>query len=79
MRVNIARKKRGLTRSIWLDYYGRDRLHLSDTVIDEIMAEFSAAYGGFLELIHISFLPDAQKEIYRSFLEQRGQAFGLWS
>jgi len=73
----IKEKKRKLTRKIWIDYFGMDRLRLNSAVIAEELTGFSNSFTRWYELIKKSFLSEATKEIYTSLIEQRRQMLKL--
>ena len=64
-------KKRNLTRRDWIDYYARERLQLSDKVIESCLRDFGRAIPQWLELIDISFLSEEMKELYVDLLQKR--------
>ncbi|MCK4640169.1 MAG: HipA domain-containing protein [Candidatus Marinimicrobia bacterium] len=69
--LSIKGKKRKLTRKIWIDYFGMDRLQLNSAVIAEELTRFSNSFDQWYELIKKSFLSEATQEIYTSLIEQR--------
>jgi len=71
--LSIKGKKRKLTRKIWIDYFGIDRLQLNSAVIAEELTRFSNSFNRWYELIKKSFLSEATQEIYTSLIEQRCQ------
>ncbi|MBU4446811.1 HipA domain-containing protein [bacterium] len=70
-------KKRKLTRKIWIDYFGMDRLRLNSAVIAEELTRFSNSFNRWYELIKKSFLSEATQEIYISLIEQRRRLLKL--
>jgi len=68
-------KKRGLTRKSWIQYYGRDRLALTDKIIDKILTGFHESGQTLRNRISESFLPDEQKELYDELLFGRLSLF----
>ena len=70
-------KTRSLTRRIWITYFGRQRLGISEKVIGRVESELAAAVPTWYEHIHCSFLPAEQKQTYRALLDQRIEVLGL--
>lgn len=75
--LSIKGKKRKLTRKIWIDYFGMDRLQLNSAVIAEELTRFSNSFNQWYELIKKSFLSEATQEIYSSLIEQRRRLLRL--
>jgi len=75
--LSIKGKKRKLTRKIWIDYFGMDRLQLNSAIIAEELTRFSNSFDQWYELIKESFLSEATKEIYTSLIEKRRRLFEL--
>ena len=73
----LAGKKRKISRSLWVDYYGKTRLKLSDKTISNVLTALQSAIPEWLQLIEISFLPDNLKEKYRALLLKRVEILGL--
>ena len=71
--LSLNGKKRNLTRKIWIDYFGMDRLQLNSAVIAGELTRFSNSFDQWYELIEKSFLSEATQEIYTSLVEQRCQ------
>jgi serine/threonine-protein kinase HipA len=67
----LAGKKRKLNRSLLVDYYGKERLKLSDKTILKVLTELQSAIPEWLNLLTVSFLPDDLKEKYRALLSKR--------
>lgn len=70
-------RKRNLTRSDLVDYYGRERLGLGVRVVDACLRRMSAMVPGWIEAIGNSFLDDAMKGLYRDLLLERCSLLGL--
>ena len=64
-------KKKNLTASMWVDYYGRDRLEINEKVVTQVLRSLSAAIEPWIRLISVSFLPDSMKVLYEEILRQR--------
>ena len=73
----LGGKKRNLTRSLFVDYLGRERLGLTKPVIEDVLSGFSQAFPGWEDLITRSFLSDAMKETYANLLRKRRKVLEL--
>lgn len=73
----IGGKKRKLTRTLWIDYFAKERLNLNDRVIANSLQELSAALPGWLRVLDASFLSGDQKRLYRDLLTDRCRMIGL--
>ncbi|MFH0907899.1 MAG: HipA domain-containing protein [bacterium] len=71
-----GRKKR-LTRSLWLDYFGGERLRLNERVVADALQEFKLALPAWHSLLSVCFLSDDQKRFYRELLDERCAVLGL--
>lgn len=67
----VRGKKKNLTRSLWVDYFARERLGLNARVIDDCLAELFTAVLRWPQLLAESFLPAPAITLYRSLLEER--------
>lgn len=67
----LAGKKRKLNRTLLVDYYGKERLKLSDKTIEQVLTELTNAIPEWLALLNICFLSDELKEKYRNLLLNR--------
>jgi serine/threonine-protein kinase HipA len=70
-------KKRNLSRKLWLDYYCRERLGLSETITSQLLNELRAAIPAWRELIGRSFLSPPKKQAYAELVEERVERLGL--
>ncbi len=70
-------KKRGLARTLWLDYFGGERLQLTSKILGSLLRQFSNTLPAWRAQIKISFLPDTQKEFYLRLLDTRCQVLAL--
>jgi len=70
-------KKNNLTRKLWLDYYCRERLGLSETAISRILADLRIGVPAWRELIARSFLSAPKREAYAELVEERAGRLGL--
>ena len=64
-------KKRGLSGTTWIAYFGRQRLRLPDKVIDRILEDLMRAAPVWHARIAVSFLPAEQKQLYHTLLAER--------
>ena len=64
-------KKKYLTRSILVDYFGVERCKLTPKSIDNVMETIFSAVDKWKELIEISFLSKEMKDKYHALLETR--------
>jgi serine/threonine-protein kinase HipA len=67
----IKGKKKHLTRSILIDYFGVEKCELNPKSIDKILESISSAVDKWHELIEISFLSKEMKAKYQALLETR--------
>ena len=67
----IRGKKSRLTRSDFIDYYGREWLGLSEKVLQEELLRFEKAIPSWLELISKSFLSQKMQESYQGLVKDR--------
>lgn len=67
----IKGKKRKLTRSLLVDYFGSERLGLSPKAVSMVLGKLAAAFPEWERLIQVSFLDAALKEKYRRLFHYR--------
>lgn len=67
----LGGKKRNLTRSLLIDYFGNERLKLKEPVIQDVLAKLSSVFNLWEETITKSFLSDPIKEKYFKLLSSR--------
>ncbi|NBP71217.1 MAG: type II toxin-antitoxin system HipA family toxin, partial [Cytophagia bacterium] len=60
-----------LTKTILIDYFAKERLGLTEIVIDKILEGLKNQKGKWLELIQISFLSEEMKTKYVALVESR--------
>ncbi len=70
-------KKRNLTRKIWVEYFGSERLSLPRKIIDRTLGELSQAVSVWHTRIEQSFLPPDHKELYLELLSERAATLSL--
>lgn len=64
-------RKNKLTRSDFMDYFGVERLGLTERVIDKVGGELAESRAGMENLISMSFLSAAGKQRYLHVLDER--------
>ncbi len=67
----LGGKKKNLTRSMLINYFGNERCQLTGKVIDKVMENISSAIPDWKKLIDISFLSIRMKEKYLDLLNSR--------
>lgn len=67
----LAGKKRNIKRKDLFDYYGLEKLQLSDKTIDSEMKNVIDTKGSLKELISLSFLNDEMKTKYNDLMDER--------
>lgn len=70
-------KKRNLTKTDFIRYWGKERLKLNDPTIESVMRDLQNALPRFVSLITISFLSAPLKSRYQQLLETRSRTLGL--
>jgi serine/threonine-protein kinase HipA len=71
--LTLGGKKNKLTREIFNNYFGSDRLGLTDITIQKALDSIEKEKGSWTNLIAISFLSNEMKERYVFLLESRWQ------
>ncbi len=70
-------KRRRLTRSDWVEYWGMERLELPAPRVERTLRELAASLPEMRALIDRSFLSEEARERYRSLLGTRAEVLGL--
>lgn len=73
----LAGKKRKLNRELLVNYYGKERLKLSDKTIQQILNELQSAIPEWLQLLDVCFLSDDLKDKYFKLLANRVGCLGI--
>jgi serine/threonine-protein kinase HipA len=73
----LGGKKRKLTRSMWLDYFARERLGLNPRIIAGCLQELRDGLPECRLLLDRCFLSADQKTIYGDLLSSRCRLLGL--
>jgi serine/threonine-protein kinase HipA len=74
----LAGKKRKLNYDLWVNYYGKERLKLSDKAIEQILMQLKTALPTWQNLLTVCFLSNDLKDKYRQLLTARSQILGLY-
>ena len=69
--LNLKGKKKNLNQEILVDYLGKKRLNLNETVINNNLIDLRNALSSWYELIEVSFLRQDLKNAYKKLLEKR--------
>ena len=69
--LSLKGKKKNLTRSNLINYFGKERCKLTDKIIDKVLETIYSAVPVWKELIDISFLSAQMKEKYHDLLSSR--------
>lgn len=67
----IAGKKRNLSARVLIDYFGKERMKLNETIISQVINKIIAELSNWEELISLSFLSDDMKDKYLEILGKR--------
>lgn len=67
----IAGKKRNLSVKILIEYFGKERLKLNDTIISQVLNKISTEWSRLEKLITDGFLSKEMKEKYFELLNSR--------
>ena len=73
----IRGKKSNLTRFDLIEYFGKERLGLTDAVIQSELSKFQKAYQFWRQLLNNSFLSPAFQKTYWSLVESRYERLGI--
>ncbi len=73
----LAGKKRNLNSKVLIDYWGKERLKLNDSVISNVLNKFSEVINEWERLINVCFLSDQMKEKYFNLVKVRKEKIGL--
>ena len=76
MALPLQGKKSNLSRDIFFDYFGVERLELNEKVLGNIGEDLRQAFPEWQRLVQFSFLSGEKKEAYIRVLEQRKQVLG---
>ena len=77
MALPINGKKRNLTPDILFDYLGKQRLGLNDISISKVLSDLGNAIDNWIKTIDISFLPQEQKDQYKTLILSGAEKINL--
>jgi len=69
----IDGRKRNLSRSLLVAYFGKERLGVPDRVVQDVLARLESAVGEWERVIMVSFLSDTAKRSYENLLFERSK------
>ncbi|MEW6507781.1 MAG: HipA domain-containing protein [Bacteroidota bacterium] len=75
--LSLSGKKRNLNAKILIDYWGREKLKLNNTIIFKVLDKISDAWNEWERLINVSFLSKEMKEKYYGLLMERKKRLGI--
>jgi len=75
--LTLKGKKKNLTRSILVNYFGKQQCSITDKVIEKTLNTIQIALPSWIDLINISFLSDEMRTKYKLLLEKRIEILGL--
>ncbi len=70
-------KKRKLTKELWLNYFCKERLQLTEVQIDSVVRDLKEALPVWDRLIGQSFLSEERQLGYRTILYERANRLGI--
>jgi serine/threonine-protein kinase HipA len=73
----IDGRKNNLSRKVLIDYFGRDKLKLNDTIILQQVGQIREEWISWDKIIASSFLSDLMKQKYIDLINERGERLGL--
>jgi serine/threonine-protein kinase HipA len=73
----VGGKKRNLTRKILIDYFGKERLKLTEPAMTDVLSDFADSITNWKETIQRSFLSEKMKEKYSDVLSTRRKVLDL--
>ena len=69
--LSLAGKRKEFKTRELIDYFGRERLQLTEKSIQVVLGQFTKIYPKWEELIQISFLSEVKKQGYLKLLKER--------
>ena len=75
--LTLAGKKRKITHELFINYYGKERMKLSDKTIQQVLSELASAIPEWFHLLDVCFLSDDLKGKYSQLLTNRIRILGL--
>ncbi|MBI5473016.1 MAG: HipA domain-containing protein [Ignavibacteriae bacterium] len=70
-------RKRGLSRSLFVEYFGRKRLSLTESVMSDVLEAFTKGFQIWEDLMTKSFLSENMKGKYSELIRRRRRTLGL--
>lgn len=67
----ISGKKRNLTAKVLINYFGKERMKLNDTIISQVLNKINLELSNWEKLITVSFLSNEMKEKYLELMHRR--------
>ena len=64
-------KKNKLHRNDFIDYFGEEKLGLSQSIMKEILGQFDMAYSTWITILEKSFLSQNMRNLYLKLLQER--------
>lgn len=71
MALPLKGKKSHFSYDIFFNYFGKERLGLSERILSTIEEDFKKVYGSWKQLLAISFLSSEKKKAYQDILSKR--------
>jgi serine/threonine-protein kinase HipA len=73
----LCGRKKKLNSSLWLNYFGRERLGLPEAIITDTVQALSGGRERWGELIEHSFLSQEAREMYVELVNSRLERLGV--
>ena len=70
-------KKANFRQEDFVEYYGTERLGLTEAAVEHALASVGGALDSWVRLVQVSFLSDGLKSRYLDLVEERLRVFGL--
>ncbi len=67
----LAGKKNNLSRKIFLEYFGVERLSLTQKAVDQVTKQILNSFSLWDDFINRSFLSDKMKDLYKDVIKKR--------
>jgi len=75
--LSLMRKKRKLTRKLWIDYFCRERLGLPETLVKKTLSEITSAVPTWRRMLDSCFLTPPRQEAYQDLVTRRLEILDL--
>lgn len=73
----VGGRKNSLTRELLVDYFGKERLLLNDTIVSQQLGAIKNSRNSWEEMIAASFLSEVMKRKYLKVVRERCERIGL--